>query len=202
MLGKSKFSVVAFFFSALLLAISPAAASIGRGDGRVSLEEAVPALGEEKTQLDRLPRNIDVAVIRGIRLDSVRSLGSDGVGKYWVARSGSSSICVILRIIGGAQVTASSCGPIAEFYRQGIPIAAGEAMDRPELSVQAYLLPSDVEVSDVLPKVANRAEVTSQSNLITARWYGGPLLSEVTVKRTGRQSFRFRPIERVGDSGE
>lgn len=172
------------------------------GPSPVNVEQMVPALAERQAKKDLLPSNLDSERLGGVRLDTVRSLGSDATARYWVARAGSADICLLVHIPGGADVSASTCGPITEFYRSGLSLAAGENPDSPERSVQAYLLPDDIEISKLaslsLNARSSSTTVDTEANMLTMRWHDGAQLAPVDVPRSNGQDFRLAPLQRTG----
>lgn len=180
-----------------LMSLSIANPALAAGDSLVDVEEMLPVLGQPPTANDRLPEGIDPGELGDIRQSTVRSLGSDGTAEYWVARAGSSNLCLILNIPGGAEVSASACGPITSFYRTGIALGAGESPDRPERSVVAYLLPSDVEMAKLTPLLPSIESSTynARSNMLSMPWHGETMLPEVELPRSNGEIFNFVPLE-------
>lgn len=166
----------------------PAAASSAK-----PVEDVIPALAAAQTTADAAPSIIDLDAL-GVDASELRSLGSDDVADYWVARSGNEDVCLVAHVRGGNEVASSACVSIADFYQHGLGIITGESQDTPDRATEAYLIPSDVNV-DLVPngEEARLAEATS-TQFVAAR-PGSVDFTRTEIERTDGSTFVFSPIQ-------
>jgi hypothetical protein len=179
---------------AAFVALATALPAIAEDGSRTSVEEMLPILASQQSASDRVPESVGISALGDISEESVRSLGGDGVANYWVARAGTSEVCLILEI-PEEKISASSCGSIADFYHHGISLAAGPSVDDPSSSTEAYLLPADIESSDIgVSKLHTEKQAMGLgAGLVTSRPQESPVrLSEVI--RDDGSVFEFAPV--------
>lgn len=182
-------AVVATITALSLVATALPAAADGSS---VNVEEMLPMLATPQTALDLVPKEVTLDSLGEIDADSVRAIGSDGVADYWVARSGTSQVCLILYIPGGNEVSASTCASLAHFYRAGMGLIAGESMTDPSRSTEVYLLPADINPSDLLVRMDSSPLPKISANLLSMRPSNS--LRPADLSRMDGSIFNFNPI--------
>lgn len=156
------------------------------------VEDVIPALAAPQTVADTAPSTINLDVL-GVEAADLRSLGSDDVADYWVARSGNEDVCLIAYIRGGNEVASSACVSIADFYRTGVGILTGESRDDPSRATEAYLFPADVDAGAVTQSGDARRSATTGSQFIASR-PGDIDFAPTTLTRADGSAFAFSPI--------
>lgn len=166
--------------------------TVTHGDTAMSIDDMVPELRTKQSDADRVPSKVDLESLGDVIPDSTRLLASTGNADFWVAKSGASTVCLIVYIPRGSEVSAASCSTYAAFYNRGLSIGAGESSDR---SAEAYLLPADVDRSALVERAGISAARSSNSQLIVV---DGPQKIDrtrtVSIARQGRD-FRFAPLQ-------
>ncbi|MEV0155498.1 hypothetical protein AB0H57_17390 [Micromonospora sp. NPDC050686] len=181
---------------AALIVLSATLAMTACGGSRADVEEMLPALGAPQTEDDRIPEGIDLDALGGVRPETVRRLGADDTAEYWVGREGSSRVCLILHIPGGAEVTAATCRSITDFYEKGLALEAGGNRGDREPSAQAYLLPIDVDtakLSPVLTRVPSASD-SIETNLLSLQSQDASSLQPTDLQRKSGKVFGFTPL--------
>lgn len=167
-----------------------------------SVETLLPELAQpQDPQDEKLAEEADLEALGGIDPESVRSLGADELGSYWLGRAGSSEVCLIVQAPGDYRVTSSTCTDIARFSETGLSLRTGESADR-ENNPEAYLMPADVPSHEVTAlsgssEIASRrsAESGAQSGLLVVRsGDASDLLDPATLQREDGSSFEFTPL--------
>lgn len=173
----------------LLLAATamPAAASSSK-----PVEDVIPALAAPQTAADAAPSIIDLEAL-DVEASALRSLGSDEVADYWVARSGNENVCLVAHVRGGNEVASSACVSIADFYQSGLGIVTGESRDTPDRATEAYLIPADVNV-DLVPHSGEARLSESASSQFVATRPGSVDFTQTKIERTDGSTFVFSPI--------
>lgn len=179
---------------AALVVGATALPSIAEDPSRTTLVQMIPALSKQQTKGDLPTEAVDLS-IHGVDEESIRYLGADDVAKYWVAQSVSAEVCLVMHI-PGIEVSASSCAPITDFYRSGIGLKAGQSVDDPANSAEAYLLPSGISVSSILAEWDSTDLILLGENLVTVT--SGTSLQPVTVARNHGSDFYFSPLSTNG----
>lgn len=167
---------------------------------RVDVEDMLPVLGEPQTAHDHLPTEFPLDAFGGVRPETVRSLGADDKAEYWLGRAGSSNICLMLHIPGGAEITAATCGSITDFYKGGLALEAGAKRQSPNSSAQAYLLPSNVDAAalgSMLTKVSSGSDGI-RANLLTRQSSDTTPVRPADLKRGSGEVFTFNPLTPAG----
>jgi len=185
---------------AALIALSAAVPATAGNSSAVGLEDMLPVLAVPQDDTDRMPHGIDLADLGGVSKDSVRAIGSDEAARYWVGRSGTSEVCLILQVAADSEMAASTCAPITEFYRNGLRLVAGKSADDPSSSAEAYLLPADIDLAAIgAPEArATARSVASSPNLVSGRPDQLEDLERVEVRREDGSTFYFNPISFEG----
>jgi hypothetical protein len=182
---------------AAVIALGTAAPAIAASANAVSVDDLIPALAAPQHASDRAPGGLDLVALGGIDEDSLRSLGSDEAGEYWVGRAGGAEVCLVTRLAADPELAASTCTPITEFYRNGLALVAGLSAEDPALAAEAYLLPSDIGAEPLDQGLARRSAAT-EPNLISGRPDQLETLEAFEVDRADGSSFRFAPIALSG----
>lgn len=180
-----------------LIAIGTAVPAVATSGGSVSVEDLIPALAAPQVEADRAPDGLDLTALGGIDEDSLRSLGSDEAGEYWVGRAGGAQVCLVTRLAVDQELAASSCAPITEFYRNGLSLVAAVSAEDPGLAAEAYLLPSDIDTASLGQGLARRS-VASEPSFISGRSDQLEALEAFEVDRADGSSFHFAPISLTG----
>jgi hypothetical protein len=174
----------------LLLAatVIPAAASPS-----VPVDEAIPALASPpQTEADAAPSVVNLDAL-GVEASELRSLGSDEVADYWVARSGTEDVCLVAHIRGGNDVASSACVSIGDFYQSGIGLVTGESQDAPDRSTEAYLIPADVDAT-LDPHLDEALQaMTAEAQFVAVR-PGSIDFTRAEIERADGSTFVFTPI--------
>lgn|SRR5690606_3185005 len=179
--------------TATIVAVSTALPAVARDGAQKPIEAIVPAFAQPQTASDVVPERVDLVALGGIASDSTRFLGSDGYAEYWVGRGNAGNVCLIMAVKGEAQVVASSCATITNFYRQGIGLVAGADPKEPATSAEAYLLPADITSDDLgLGMQARSSAQATHDSLISLR--PGSNEGVRTIERHDGSSFRFAPV--------
>lgn len=183
--GAVAVGVIGLFLAATAM---PAAASSAQ-----PVEEVIPALAVPQTPADSAPDIVNLDAL-GVEASELRSLGSDDVADYWVARSGNEDVCLIAYVRGGNEVSSSACVSIADFYQTGLGIVTGESRDNPERATEAYLIPSDVDAA-LVPNSAQARQVTASTGtqFVAAR-PGSVDFTRSEIAREDGTTFVFTPI--------
>lgn len=187
---------------AALIGVATALPAITDDADRLDVAEVLPMLAMPQTAADSVPEVVRLDELGGVDETTVRSLGSDGTADYWVARAGQSGVCLVAHIPGGNEISASTCGTIADFNRRGLAIIAGQSRSDLSTSVEAYLLPSDVDVS----AIASGGMVMKSSGSATHRALltvnpQDPRLQAAEVPRQHGDPFQFTPIQLAEQDG-
>jgi len=190
----AQIGAVALTAGCFIAASSPAWSATG-----TSVEALIPVLSAPQTEADMAPASLDLEALGGIEPTSVRYLGADEVGQYWLGQTNDVDVCLITHVPGGYETSASNCMTLSNFNQYGLGIKAGEDLADPSRSVEAYYFPADVagEFTESGPGTTAR-----QSTDGTARAPGdliaGPTgsldVAAVDVPRPDGSSFRFRPL--------
>ncbi|CCH75994.1 conserved exported hypothetical protein [Nostocoides japonicum T1-X7] len=174
-------------------------ATAASGESAVSMEEMLPTLYTAQSATDHVPAGTNLAELGNIDPKSTRFLASNGVGSFWVARSGS-SVCMIVRIIGSGDVAAASCTSASKFYSYGLSLAAGEGPDHPDRSAEAYLVPTGISPAVLAAKAGLKASSSSTNQLLVVdRPRDSVRPGLVSVPRKGGGEFAFVPLRLRGD---
>lgn len=183
--GAVAAGAVGLFLAATAL---PAAASSAQ-----PVEDVIPALAVPQSAADAAPDTVNLDAL-GIDAHELRSLGSDDVADYWVARSGNEDVCLIAYVRGGNEVSSSACTSIADFYQTGLGIVTGESRSNPDRSTEAYLIPSDVD-ANLVPQVAEARQgaALAGTQFVAAR-PGSVDFVRAEVERSDGTTFVFTPI--------
>lgn len=175
-----------------LATVLPAAGS----SSSVSIEEMVPAFATQQAGSDRAPATLNLESLGGISADSLRLVGSDEAGRYWVGRGETSDVCLIMQLAVDEEMAASTCAPIAEFYRVGLKLMAGKSEDEPATSAEAYLFPADIDLRGDVSPAARSARSAGKANLISGNPDVLDKLEDFEVRREDGTVFRFSPLFR------
>lgn len=196
---KHKKSLGAAAAVAALIGVATALPAMTDDADRLDVEVVLPMLALSRTAADSVPKAVDLDNLGGIDEATVRSLGSDGTARYWVARAGRSGVCLIAHIPGGNEISASTCGTISDFNRRGLAIIAGQSRSDLNTSVEAYLLPSDVDVTAIASSSMLRKSSDNPAHpaLLTVNPQD-PRLQAAEVPREHGDPFQFRPIQLTG----
>lgn len=181
-----------------LAAVAPATAG---SSSAVSLEEMLPILAKAQSSSDHVPDSIDLDALGNISEDTIRFLGSDHAGSYWVGTTASDDVCLVMQTAADPDMAASSCVPIGSFYRDGLRLMAGQGMDQPETNAEAYLFPSDINLpSSDSPVSSARSAGGSGDSASFISGAAGELddLDAFEVSRDDGTTFHFAPISREG----
>lgn len=195
-LNKTKLACAAGLSA--LIAIGTAVPAVAASANSMSVEDLIPALATPQLESDRAPDGLDLAALGGIDEDSLRSLGSDGAGDYWVGRAGGAEVCLVTRLAVDQELAASTCAPITEFYRNGLSLIAALSAEDPALAAEAYLVPSDIDTTAPEQGLGSRSAGT-ESNLISGRPDQLANLEAFEVERADGSSFHFAPISLTGE---
>ncbi|WP_411700984.1 hypothetical protein [Conyzicola sp.] len=82
----------------------------------------------------------------GLDTSKLVKLGENASGAYWTARDNSGNVCIIVTF-AEAGISGSSCAPAENFATEGTHLALSGGDKRPDLYVEAYLVPDVVELS-------------------------------------------------------
>lgn len=189
---------------ALILAVAcTAVPAYADGEHSTSVETLLPELGESQSAEDEvLAEEADLEALGGIDPASVRFLGEDELGAYWLGRAGSSEVCLVVQAPGHYEVTSSSCSDISQFSRTGLSLRTGETADK-ENNPEAYLMPADVSSSELEPYSTSSASVMSQtaepgsrSGLLVVRSGDAHRnLKPTEISRGDGSTFEFTPLD-------
>ena len=193
-----KTHIVGTVGAAVVVALGGALPAVANSTSAVSVEDLIPALAAPQVESDRAPEGMDLAALGGIEPDSLRALGGDDAGDYWVGRAGGAEVCLVTRLAVDPDLAASTCAPITDFYRSGLSLVAAISADDPTLAAEAYLLPADINLTSHDQASARQAAVDPQPNLISGRSDQLETLEAFEVERTNGASFRFMPIALEG----
>lgn len=172
-----------------LITTAVVAPSASASDGQ-QIESLIPAFERAQTPADRVPSTVDLFAL-GIYDDStVRALGSDESADYWVARSGSSDVCLITHIAGGNEIAASTCVGVSSFYEAGLGIAAGDELPGHEKTAEGYLLPADVNLGRATDRTSGIRSSAADPNFLIA----DEAMEPATFEREDGSLFEFAPI--------
>ncbi|POX67120.1 hypothetical protein C3481_02330 [Microbacterium sp. Ru50] len=172
-----------------LLAAAVVAPSASATDGQ-QIATLIPAFERTQTPDDRVPSTVDLFALGIYDDSSVRALGSDEDADYWVARSGSSDICLITYIAGGNEIAASTCVSASSFYESGLGIAAGDALPGFEKTAEGYLFPADVKLSEATDRSSTMRASATEPTFLLADEAAEP----ATFEREDGSLFEFAPI--------
>lgn len=173
--------------------VSAAIGSPAMASSVKSVDQVLPALSTQYDAGDVVPEVVNLELF-GILPEDVRAVGSDDVADYWVASQGNDSVCLIVHIRGGNEVSSASCTTVADFNISGLSLVIGENRANPERSSEAYYLPADVESSEVVGVEALGRNAAKTSQLIAGR-PGALGLEPSTVSRSDGTEFTFNPLE-------
>ncbi|WP_217616765.1 hypothetical protein [Cellulomonas sp. GbtcB1] len=182
---------------AAVIALGTAVPAVAASANAMSVEDLIPALAAPQHESDRAPGGLDLVALGGIDEDSLRSLGGDEAGEYWVGRAGGAEVCLVTRLAADPELAASTCTPITEFYRKGLALVAALGAEDPTLAAEAYLLPSDIGAEPLDLGLASRSTDT-EPNLISGRPDHLETLEAFEVHRADGSSFHFAPISLTG----
>lgn len=168
-----------------VLSAAPSMASSSSG---TPLDQLIPELAVAQTSNDALPDNMKLEDLGPIDATSLRHLGEDELAEYWVGRSGSTQVCLIITLRDYPGVGASACGEATDFYNQGIALSTGNA----EIKSEAYLLPADVPIGEL----TNAKSLSSGVGLLVAGSASIPTDSVEIIRPSG-QTFTFSPLQDV-----
>lgn len=180
-----------------MVALGTATPAVAASAHAMSVEDLIPALAAPQLESDRAPDGLDLVALGGIDEDSLRSLGSDEAGEYWVGRAGGAEVCLVTRLAADPELAASTCTPITEFYRKGLALLAALSAEDPALAAEAYLLPSDIAAAPLDQRLVSRSAV-AEPNLISGRPDQLETLEAFEVDRADGSSFHFAPIALTG----
>jgi len=185
---------VALTAGCFLAASSPAWSATG-----TSVDELIPVLSVPQTAADIAPASLDLEALGGIQADTVRYLGDDEVGQYWIGQTSNMDVCLITHVPGGYETSASNCATIATFNQYGLGILAGEDLNDPTRSVEAYYFPADIADSfvgsdrDVASLRSRSANDVRDSDLVAGP-SGSLHMERENVERPDGSSFHFQPL--------
>ncbi|MFT0846582.1 hypothetical protein VR010_02370 [Actinomycetaceae bacterium L2_0104] len=166
-------------------------------EGATSIDEMIPVLIRTQSAQDLPPENLPLDSIADLQRSSLRSLGSDGIADYWVARAGTSEVCLILSIPGEDAMSASTCTPLTSFYERGLSLSAGASVDDPSTAVEAYLLPADIQQEDLdisgTQSDLQRNEAALEISLLSVV-PGQSGLTPTVIERENGPDFSFDPL--------
>ena len=182
---------------AVLVAAGTAVPAVATGTTPTGVEDLIPVLAAPQTGADRAPDGLDLVALGGIDPDSLRTLGSDDAGDYWVGRAGGAEVCLVTRLAVDPELAASTCAPITAFSRVGLSLVAGLSADDPALAAEAYLLPSDIGAPPVAQGLASRS-AGGQPGFISGRPDQLEALEPFEVERPDGPAFRFAPLSLEG----
>ncbi|MFV2010477.1 MULTISPECIES: hypothetical protein [unclassified Micromonospora] len=185
---------------AALNVISTALPALAQDAPRVEVERMLPILALPQSVQDRVPEDVDLGHLGNVSRESVRFLGEDDIADYWVGRSGNTQVCLIVKISGGNGVSASACASVTDFYRTGLGLGAGESVNGSEGSIEAYLLPADIDPIDLgaARHMKQAWQGRPDAHLLTVRPQVGSNWKGSEVERDNGISFRFTPISSKG----
>lgn len=173
----------------------------------ISVADMLPEFDRAQQVSDLLPKAIEHDQLTDVTPSAVRHLGRDTTAQYWLARTGTSEVCFVLQMLETPDVSASSCGPLTAFYNSGISLALRQGSDDPGQSIQAYVFPSDVNPSDVIPEKSMRRDLSTQGTsqispqLVSMPWNGNEALDTLEMERPSGQEFHFQPLGEPGGLG-
>lgn len=189
---------------ALMMAVAcMAVPAYAEGEHSTSVETLIPELGVTQNEKDELlAEQADLEALGGIDPASVRFLGEDELGAYWLGRAGSSEVCLVVQAPGEYEVTSSTCADISQFSRTGLSLRTGETADK-ENNPEAYLMPADISTSELEPYAASDASFMrqtaapgSRSGLLVVRsGDAGRGLEPTQISRADGSTFEFSPLE-------
>ncbi|HEX7351624.1 hypothetical protein [Brachybacterium sp.] len=189
---------------ALLLAVAcTAVPAYADGAHSTPVETLLPEFDESQSAKDLvLAEEADLGALGGIDPASVRLLGEDELGTYWLGRAGSSEVCLVVQAPGEYEVTSSTCADIGQFSRTGLSLRTGETADA-DNNPEAYLMPADVSSSELEPYSASGANFVPQtaeagirSGLLVVRSGDADRVLEPTkISREDGSTFEFTPLD-------
>lgn len=184
----------AFTLGILAALVATSTALPASADGRVDIEQLVPAFGLVQTDEDLRLRHINPEAFDELDASSVRWIGKEASSEYWVARQGS-LICLVKHVENGEGAVAMSCSEPTDFDAQGLPIRVSVGN---RSAAEAYLLPADIEVSQLGIKAANQggshvASNNGRATLVVIDLHDSALVP-VEIMREKRAPFSFVPI--------
>lgn len=181
-----------------LTAASPATAG---NSSAVGLEEMLPVLAEPRTDADGVPESVDLVALGNISEDSVRLLGNDHAGTYWVGTTSTDDVCLVMQTASDPDMAASTCAPIGAFYRNGLRLMAGKGMGQPTSNTQAYLFPADIRVPGaeaLAPFTRSTSDVGPSGTFISGLLGELDGIDAFDVSREDGTTFQFVPILHEG----
>lgn len=168
------------------------------GEGRLTIEEMVPALASKKTENDEFPGQIGKTILTDIDEESIRAVAQDERANYWIAKSGTTNICLIAHIPGGYEVAASTCAPATTVFNQGMGLLVSEA-GADERTVEAYLLPQDVDAESIAAaNPGTRILANDDAKIVTRFPDEAEGIQVTTAARSSGGDFILTPLRREG----
>jgi hypothetical protein len=187
-MNRKRFAVIA-----AAVAVTTAACTVGiaaqptsRLDiATVSADAGLRALLTEQAATDRVPAHVSLGDHGegGIVASTVRRLGSDSRGNYFLSADASGNVCLTVTV-EGTEVSATTCGTPQQVAEGGLSLAAYGPGTSP-VWTEAYLVPDGATVSNV-PSALSRLT----PNLLVGDSRG--------VKGTARELSVERPSDRSG----
>lgn len=164
-------------------------------------QNAVEVMEAPQEEADRLPELKDGT--EGIRLETVRSLGSSGEANFWVTLNDDENVCLLVTFREDEYTLSSSCGELDIFLRDGLAMKTimpankdGEEQRRAEV----YLLPDDVNAEPLDDYLADhRVPVESPEGLSEER---SALQKDVNIFSLGAGAYELQPLELDRTFGE
>ncbi|MDX2378087.1 hypothetical protein M4I32_14945 [Microbacterium sp. LRZ72] len=181
-----------------VVAVAASVFALTRETAEVPADEIVPELASQQDSSDVLPDYLNREDSGDIVEESVRSAGSDERADYWVARTRDDEICLVVRVRGDQEIVSSSCGTPANIYERGA--ASGTmAGGSNENAVEAYLIPHDVDASQLEAELPDSRITSTDGFTLAVRFPGtDDRFSEATIDRSGGGSFSFIPLSALG----
>lgn len=114
----------------------------------ISADANLDVLTTVQVAADRLPSHVDLAQQGegGLVASSVRSLGADARGSYYISTDATGNVCVTITVKGTSN-SATACGSPQQVAEGGLSLAAYGPGANPTWT-EAYLLPDGSRVSN------------------------------------------------------
>ncbi|MGO1544840.1 MAG: hypothetical protein ACTHXA_10935 [Gulosibacter sp.] len=191
-MDKKSISIVGALCTGIVFSLSFPVVSTA--ESAVTIEDMIPLLTQPQTKIDTVPESVDLEALGNISSASVRLAGEDALAQYWIGLTEASEVCLIMHIPTSG-ISASTCGLATDFYSSGLGLVAGESRDDPSSSAEAYLLPFDIDSSEVGASTSlSRDRGVEGVNLVTVPYQANGLFSVDVERANGGAEFHFDPI--------
>jgi hypothetical protein len=149
-MSRARFTMIAgaVAIATATTVVGIAAASASKPDiTAISADANLDVLASAQSSSDRMPSQVNLGRQGegGLLASSVRALGSDGRGGYYLSTDASGNVCLTITVKGTTN-SATACGTPQQVAEGGLSLAAYGPGTNPAWT-EAYLLPDGASVS-------------------------------------------------------